>query len=470
MTDPLDIDKEEMRRLGYRAIDMIVDHLDGLESEPAWRMYTRDEAERRLREPPPEGPVPFERILERLRNDVFEWRARVGHPRFMAFVPGSHNYASVLADIIAAGHNPFVGTWLGGSGPAMIELVTIDWLKEMLSLPEETGGLFTSGGSAATLVALVAAREARIAEGDRHRAVVYASDQTHACVERAAMIAGFPRANYRKIPANERFEIDVDALAAVVRGDRAEGLLPFCVVGNAGTTNTGSIDPLHRLASFAREQGLWFHVDGAYGGFAALTDRGRRLLDGIGEADSWILDPHKWLYQTFECGSVLLRRPAELRAAFRVMPDYMQDVDMGGERINFADYSHQLTRSFRALKVWMSLQYFGVGAFRQAVGRTMELARLAENTIRSKEGFEILAPATLGIVCFRILRPGLTDPELDRLNGEVQERLNRSGYALLSSTRIRGHFSLRFCILSHGTGESDVLGVLERLEEIAAGI
>lgn len=463
---PLQIEPEEMRRLGYRVIDLVVDHLAGLESEPAWKMTSREAGEKSLREPPPEEGRSFDSILERLARDVLPYRARVGHPRFLAFVPGSPTYPAILADLLASGFNAFVGTWLGGSGPAMVELVTIDWLREMLGLPEGSGGLFTSGGSSATLVALVAARHARCPD-DFSKAVIYASDQTHACVERAARVAGFPAANYRRIPSDASYRMDVEALRSAIAADRRAGLVPFFIVGNAGSTNTGSIDPLPGLARVCGEENAWFHVDAAYGGFAALVPQGRDALKGIEQADSWVLDPHKWLYQPFECGSVLLRRPEELRNAFRVMPDYMQDVDMGGERINFADYSYQLSRSWRALKVWLSVQYFGLARYREAVGRTLDLARLAEDHIRESDDLELLAPATLGIVCFRLTSPGLSEPGLERLNATAQERLNASGYALLSSTRLGGRYSLRFCVLSHETTAADVMGVFRRLRELA---
>jgi len=464
--DSLEIDLEDMRRLGYLAVDALVEHLAGLEEKPVWRMQSREEGERRLREPIPETGRPFEEILARLQSDVLPYRAHVGHPRFMAFVPGSPAFPSVLADILTAGFNPFVGTWLGGSGPAMVELVAIDWLRQMVGLPEGAGGLFTSGGSAAALVAFVAARQARFG-GPTEKATVYASDQTHSCVERAALIAGLPKENFRRIPADSSFRLDMKALSAAVDLDARAGREPFLVVGNAGTTNTGVVDPLPEIGRFCRDRGLWFHVDGAYGGFASLTTEGRALLDGIEAADSWILDPHKWLYQTFECGSVILRRPEELRSAFRVMPDYMQDVDMGGERVNFADYSHQLSRSWRALKVWLSLQYFGLAPYRKAVQKCLDLARVAESAIQAAPDMEMLAPASLGIVCFRLTREGLGEEDIERMNQRAQERLNASGYALLSSTRLSGRYSLRLCILSHGTTADDVRGVLSALREHA---
>ncbi|HYV50704.1 MAG TPA: aminotransferase class V-fold PLP-dependent enzyme, partial [Dongiaceae bacterium] len=463
--DRYDTDPEAMRRAAHQALDLIIDHISGLSSEPAWNVLPRAEGETRLREPVPETGTPLEVLLPRLRNDVLEHRARVGHPRFFAFIPSAPTFPSVLGDVLAAGFNPFVGTWLGGSGPSMLELVVLDWFREMLGLPETTGGLLTSGGSSATIMAFVAARHALL-DDDVTRAVIYASSETHSAVERAAWITGFSRGALRKLPADASYRLEPDRLRAAIGEDRARGLRPFMIVGNAGTTNTGAVDPLAEMGRLAREEQLWFHIDGAYGGFAALSARGRELLSGLETADSWVLDPHKWLYQGIECGSVLLRRPDLLRDAFHIMPDYLQDIDRGDAEPNFADRGLQLSRNARALKVWLSVKAFGLGAFRRAVDRSLDLALLAERTISEHHDFEVLSPAGLGIVTFRIVPRGGRFTA-DDLNRAVLDRLNASGYAFLSSTRIRGCYALRFCILSHRTTAADVTGVLARLIELA---
>ncbi len=465
MSDNLEIDPEEMRRLGYAAVDRIVAEFRRQDAGPAWSMISREDGEALLREPLPETGTPLDALMERVDRDVFGHRARVAHRRFFAFVPGSPTYVSMLGDILTAGFNPFVGTWLGGSGPSMLELVVMDWFREMVGLPEGAGGLLTSGGSAATLIALTAAREAKLGS-DASGGVLYAADQTHACVERAAKIAAIP--HYRKITADAGFRMDMAALEAAVTRDRAAGLRPFAVTANAGTTNTGSVDPLSAIADFCRRENLWLHIDAAYGGFATLTDRGREALRGIDRGDSWVLDPHKWLYQGIECGSVMVARPEDLRAAFRVRPDYMLDVDRGGERVNFADYGYQLSRTSRAVKVWLSLKHHGVAEFRKVVDRMLSLAVFAEERLRHCGDFEILSPARLGIVCFRLTRPGLSEAVLEEWNDAAQAAVNDSGYAFLSSTRLAGRYTLRMCIMARTTEEADVAGVIERLREEGA--
>jgi glutamate/tyrosine decarboxylase-like PLP-dependent enzyme len=451
-----------MRRLGYVVVDRIIEHLTGMDAEPAWRMMTREEGESALREPLPREGRPVDELLPVLFRDVLDNAGRIGHPRFFAFVPSAVTFPGVLGDLLAAAYNPFVGTWFGGSGPSMLELVVVDWLREMVGLPEGCGGLLTSGGSAAAVIAFVAARHHRL--DDRvGGAVIYASDQTHLSVERAAWITGFPRDAMRRIPAGDGHRMDPAALRAAVAEDRKAGRRPFLLVGNAGSTNTGDVDPLDALAVVAREEGLWFHVDAAYGGFAALVPRGREVLRGIAEADSWMLDPHKWLFQGYECGSLLLRQPELLPRAFRLFPEYMQDTALGERRPNLGDAGLQLSRSARAFKLWLSVKTFGVDAFRREVDRALDLAALAETRLRDEPGFELLSPARLGIVCFRLRRPGMTEEELETLNRTVLSALNRSGYAFLSSTRLGGRFALRLCILSHRSREEDVTGVLDRI-------
>jgi aromatic-L-amino-acid/L-tryptophan decarboxylase len=463
-----DVDPEAMRRLGLQALELIIDHLTGLGEEPAWKVLTRTEGEVLLREPPPETGTPLETLLPRLRDQVLDYRARIGHPRFFAFIPIAPTFPAVLGDMLAAGFNPFVGTWLGGSGPSMLELVVLEWFREMLGLPEGSGGLLTSGGSSATMMAFVAARHAHL-QDEIAGATMYASTETHSAVDRAAWITGFPRRALQKIPVDREQRIDLAGLRTAIREDRAQGRRPFLIVGNAGTTSTGSVDPLADLADLARDEGLWFHVDAAYGGFAAITPRGRTALRGLERADSWVLDPHKWLYQGLECGSVLLRRPEMLREAFHILPDYLQDIDRGQEEHNFADYGLQLSRGARAFKVWLSLKTFGLEAFRQAVDRCLDLAQFAERRLTESPAFELLSPARLGIVAFRLV-PRAGGMDADALNREALSRLNQSGYAFLSSTRLSGAYALRLCILSHRTTRADVEGVLARLTDLARSI
>jgi glutamate/tyrosine decarboxylase-like PLP-dependent enzyme len=346
-----------------------------------------------------------------------------------------------------------------------LELVVVDWFRSWVGFPEEGGGLLTSGGSAANLGALVAAREWA---GNPLNPVIYVSDQGHSSIERAARIAGMPLECVRKIPSDDDFKMNLAVLQQVVSEDRAAGLNPLCVSGNAGATNTGAIDPLDALADLCRREELWFHVDGAYGGFAVLAPGAREAFRGMERADSLTLDPHKWLFQPYETGCLLVRDTKVLEDAFRILPEYLQDAALGEEHVNFADRGIQLTRSFRALKVWMSIHTLGMKAFREGIQEGIDLAKKAEGFIQSSDTLAMTGPSSLGIVCFRFLPPGikLSGGELEELNQKIQDEIVSSGLAMMSSTRLRGEFSLRLSILNYRSTWMDVWETLEAVKRI----
>ncbi len=417
-----------------------------------------------MREPAPEAPRDFDAILNRLVADGLSYAARVDHPRFLAYVPGCPTWPGILGDFIAAGYNVFQGTWLASAGPSEIELVVLDWFKDWLGYPADAAGVLVSGGSVANLTALACARQTALGH-DAGGAVLYVSAETHSSVERAARVLGFRRDQLRRLPVDESFRLRVGTLAAAVEEDAREGRRPFLLVANAGATSTGAVDPLPELADLCAERGLWYHVDGAYGGFAALTERGRGLLRGIERADSITLDPHKWLYQPFEAGCLLVRHGARLHEAFHILPDYLQDAAVGGGEVNFADRGVQLTRGARALKLWVSIQYFGLDAFRRAIDRSLDLALYAQHFVEASPELELLAPVTLGIVCFR-RRPAGVDDEaaLERINAPLVPRLLESGVGMISSTRLHGRYALRVCPMNHRTRVADVERVLRWIE------
>jgi aromatic-L-amino-acid/L-tryptophan decarboxylase len=456
----LSLTAADMRRLASVATEALIARLERLREGAPWNGGKRALLEPLLREPPPAAGQDPVAVLARAVRDVLPYAARVDHPRFFAFVPSAPTWPGVVADYLAAGFNIFQGTWLGSGGPSQLELVVIDWFREWVGYPETAGGLFTSGGSAAILDALVAAREQ---SGAPERAAVLMSDQTHSAVERAARIVGVRREGIVRIPADERFRLAPTALREAIRRARREGYAPIAVCANAGTTNTGAVDPLPAIADVCARERIWLHVDAAYGGFAVLSGQGRRQLAGMERADSISLDAHKWLYQPFEAGCLLVRDLAPLVRAFGVDPDYLQDTKLGLEHVNFADRGHQLTRSFRALKVWMSIQTFGLAKFREAIERTIALATAAGALVESTADLELLSPPSLGVLCFRYRPAGddWTPERIEKLNEAIQARVIESGTAMISSTRLRGTYSLRLCIMSHQTGWSDVRGTIE---------
>ena len=458
-------DTEEMRRSGYQVVDAIVDRWSRLDDGPAWQGATRDVTEPMLHGPPPEEGRDLDGLLETILQDVMPLAARIDHPRFLAFIPSSPSWASVLASFLLSGYNIFQGTWLESAGPSQIELTVTDWFRDWLGYPEGGGGLFTSGASAANLVAIVAAREAA---GNPGRGVLYLSEQAHASVERAAGIAGIAPELIRVVAADEGHRMIPSRLHQAIRRDRAEGLRPFCLTATAGTTNTGAIDPLEELAGIARDEGLWYHIDAAYGGFAVLDPATRPLLKGLELSDSVTLDPHKWLFQPYETGCLMARDVTRLEAVFRILPEYLQDAAWGPEHVNFCDRGLQLTRVFRALRVWLAVHRYGLGAHREAIACGIALAEQVEARIRREGELELLAPQSLGMVCFRYRgRLGaVRDDQLDDLNAHIQGTIVQSGFAMISSTRLKGRFSLRLCILNARTTGDDVRRVLDRILEL----
>lgn len=467
---PLDLDRDTMRRLGVRVVEIVADHLATLRDQPAFQAISRETADRLIATPAPEHGSDFDALLGTLRERVFPNAAREPHPGFIAYVPSCPTFPAILGDWLATGFNFFAGVWAVASGPNELELVVLDWFREWLGMPRGTGGLLTSGGSTATLTAMIAARHATVGEDASRlpRLTVYVSDQTHSAAIKAAWMAGVPRAHVRTIPTDDAFRIDIPALVRTMARDREAGLLPMMIVANAGTTNTGAVDPLYALADVAAGQRTWLHVDAAYGGFAVLTASGARQLRGIQRADSVATDPHKWLYVPFECGCLLARDPQRLRAAFAIAPDYLRDAQTEGAEVNFADYGEQLTRYARALKVWLNVEFFGTRALGDAIAHSMAVAAHAESLVRATPDLEVLSPATLGILCFRVHPAGLDDPAaLDALNERVNAAVVARGRYFTSSTRLRGAFALRICPIGFRTRQSDMDELVREIVEAA---
>jgi glutamate/tyrosine decarboxylase-like PLP-dependent enzyme len=473
-TDPLGLSAQRMRQLGYRMVDFLVDQLGDPGSLPALRRASRDEMEARLHRPAPLQPTSFEQILDQLAVDVLPYMSRGDHPGYFAFIPSCTTWPSALGDLVAVALNIYAGSWMESAGPSQVELTILDWFRQWIGYPESAAGVLVSGGSAANMTALACAREARVGPMN-DRVVAYVSDQAHSSMARGGRVLGFRPDQVRVLPVDRRLRMRADALAAAIEADRRAGYVPLFVSAAAGSTNTGAVDPLPEIAAICRREDVWLHVDAAYGGFAALTERGKALLAGIDRADSVTLDPHKWLYQPFECGCLLVRDGGLLRSAFEITPDYLKDAEISQREINFSDLGIQLTRMSRALKLWVSLHYFGVDAYRQAIDRTLDLAAMAQERIEERDEFELMMPATLSVVCFRRRFGGVQDEEeLEWRNAELVRQLAESGTGLISSTRLHGRYALRLCVLNHTSGPADVHRVLDWLETVpiaaAAGV
>jgi aromatic-L-amino-acid/L-tryptophan decarboxylase len=443
-------------------------HHATLQAQPIGLAAAPAELRRRLDEPPPESGRPFAEILDRFTRDVAPFAFNVMHPRFLAFVPGAPCFPSIIGDWLTAAANYFTGVWLEAAGPTQVELTVVDWFKEWLGYPAQACGILTSGGSEANLTALVVARE-RISWSQRGKMVLYVSEGRHSSIDRAARVMGLHPGQTRVVPAAPDYRLRADALREAIRKDRAQRWLPWVVVANAGATNTGTVDPLDELAACCPEENLWLHVDAAYGWAAVLTEEGKRDLAGIAQADSVTLDPHKWLAQTFEAGCLLVRDGKLLAQTFQMRPDYLQDVTPGEGEVNLADHGIALTRRFRALKIWVSVQMLGLNWFRALAERSMRLADYAQHQLEGAGCFEILSPRQLSIVCFRYVPPQRSasrEIDLDALNERLGRELLATGRAFLSSTRLNGRFALRMCFINWRTTSHDVDEIIGLLKEI----
>ncbi|MEC7523568.1 MAG: aminotransferase class I/II-fold pyridoxal phosphate-dependent enzyme [Myxococcota bacterium] len=448
----LSLSRERMRALGYRVVDALVERWAGLPEAPIPSPPDRAALRETLLEPLPRVGRAPEAVIERALREVLAEAAPTGHPRFFGFIPSPSNFIAVLADTLVAGFNPFGGNWLEAPGPHELERITIGWIAEACGFPAEASGLFVSGGSMANLTALVAAREARGV--DPREATLYVSDQTHASIAKAARVIGFPESALRVIPTGDDFAMRIDALAAAVERDPA----PFAVIATAATTNTGAVDPLESIAELCAARGLWLHVDGAYGAAAMFSDRARGALRGLERADSLSLDPHKWLFTPYECACVILRDGSRLAATFARRADYLRDV--AGDEPDFQDMGVQLTRSFRALKVWMTFQVFGADAIAEAIDAGIARAEHMAARVESMDGWSLAAPASMGILAFRC------DALDDDAHAALVHRLVDTHEAMVSSTVLRGRRWLRACTNNPRTTDDDVDRTLATLRSL----
>ena len=480
MTKPsFDLPPEELRRLGALTADAVASHREHLLDRPVFgKIGSRAPI---FDEPLPEEGRPFEEVLAFVRENVMPFPMGNSHPRFFGFINATADPVGILADFLAAGMNP--NCWGGDHAANHVETRVVAWLATMLGYPASAEGILVSGGSMANFTALAAARRAMtpgnvredgLAGPDRPRLTVYASDQVHSCVDKAVDLLGIGTRQLRKLESDADFRLQPAALAAAVAADRAAGYLPAIVVGNAGTVNTGAIDPLDELADFCASEKLWFHVDGAYGALATMIPELHPLFAGMERADSIAADPHKWLYVPYEAGATLVREPGRLSATFRKFPEYLAadpESPFPGPAW-FAERGVELSRGFKALKVWMGLKTHGRRAYADQIASDVRLARFLSAEVDRRPDFERLADAVLSIANFRY-RPAdreLPDAELDRVNRTIINRLVGEGSFFLAPTVLKGRTALRVSITNFRTREEDLLFLLDEAERIGRSI
>ena len=456
----LEIAPEEFRAVGLRMVELAAELLAQIHSLPAYPATSGKETERLFHTAPPEaglGAGALEALPELIRH------SRPPTPRFFGYVLGSGEPVAAAADLLASALNQNVTAWRSSPAAVAVERTVVEWLAQGVGCGGMTGSL-TGGGSAANLMGLAMARESKL-PANQHGAqpgVVYASDEVHMSIPKAVALLGLGRENLRLIPTDENFRMRAGELERAVEQDQRAGKRAIAIVASAGTVNTGSIDPLPEIAAMARRHGLWLHVDGAYGALAALA--APQKFAGLEQADSLSLDPHKWLYQPLDCGCLLFRDPQAARAAFSFTGEYTRALNQDpGEAFSFFEESLELSRRFRALKLWLSLRYHGLAAFREAIAADLRHAQRLAAAVDAEPRLERLAAVELSAVCFRWRGQGRDETELDRLNRAILQRVIGRGRVYISNASIRGKFALRACFVNHRAGDADVDAVVQEV-------
>ena len=465
----LELSQEEMKSYGYDVVDAIVEHFVTQNDKLPVVSGSRSEMEKLFLEEAPENPTDAKQVLNFVLDEVMTKSNIVSHPKSYSFVPGPSNYISAMADSLTAGFNIFSGGWQASPAAAEMEIVAMNWLLKIFGFPQKKGGgIFTSGGSMANLTALVTARTVKCGD-DFSKAIIYLSDQAHSSNIKAIRVLGFHKEQIRIIPTDGEFKFSLNKLKNAIAKDRIEGLQPFCLIATAGTTNTGTVDPLSDIAKICKEEDIWFHIDGAYGGFAILSEDGKPLLKGIEKADSLTIDPHKWFYQPYEIGCLLVKKHKWLKGTFTEKPEYLRDIEGNASEINFYDHGIELTRRFRALKFYMSVKTFGLGEFRKAISYNIALAEATETYLRKSSNWEIVSPATLAVVNFRYNPIGndLSESELDSLNQYISFKVVESKEALLVTTILNKQVVLRMCLINPRTTFKDIEDTILLCESFA---
>lgn len=415
---------------------------------------------------PDDHPQDLASVLQ-LAMTVFDNRMRLSHPHCFAYLPACPNPLARLGDLLTSVYNVNAVSWDVSSGPSAVEKAMITWLGAQLGLPDSVGGCFVSGGSMANMAAIIAARDEILDPSERGNAVIYISDQTHISIMKALHMTGFMNHQVHRIPTDDQFRIDLGILRNTINSDRESGRLPFLLVANCGSTNTGSIDPLQALADIAQKEGLWLHVDGAYGASIALSDRHRDLVHGINRADSVSWDGHKWLFQTYGCGILLTRHADTLLRSFAMDAEYISGVLAPQGTTNFYNLGPELSRPARAISLWLSLKTLGRHRMGEMIDQGFLLAHIADRNIRRYKDWVIVAPTVTSTVVFRYSPRGLDKEELDALNTAISRQLLVENIAAILTTKIRGRTTLRMCMMNPIVTSETIGNIIFQLDKLA---
>ena len=470
-------DWNAMRALGHRMVDDMMDYLESVRERPVWR-HAPQQVKDHFKQPVPLDPQSPEEIYEEFLDNVLPYPIGNIHPRFWGWVFGTGTPLGALAELLTGSMNTNSGDFAHHSA-LQVEKQVLQWLKEMLGYPSTASGTLTGGCSEANLIGLAVARNAKSKfelrrdgiQGAPQKMFLYASQEIHSSIQKAVELLGLGSASLRKVPTKSDFQIDLDILSRMIAEDRDKGGLPFCVVGAAGTVNTGAFDDLHALADICKRENLWLHIDGAFGAWAALTPDFHHLVAGMERAHSLAFDLHKWMYMPYEIGCILVRDAEEHRKTFILTPEYLAREEegrglTGGDLPWLTDYDFRLSRRFRALKVWMSLKEHGSIKYGHMIKQNINQAHYLAGLIEAAPKLKLMAPVPLNVVCFRYTNPDMDDATLDDLNKEIIIELQEQGIAVLSGTRISGKYVMRVAHTNHRTQRADFELLVREVERI----
>ena len=456
-------DWEAMRALGHQMIDDLIDYWAGIREQKIWRPIPVEVKEVFDQPIPEQGQSP-EEVYREFKENIFPYNKGNVHPRFFAWIQGTGTPLGSFADLLASGMNPNAA--IGEHSAMYVDRQVVNWCKQLMNFPTEASGILVSGGSMANITALTVARNSFGEEKIRQKGLkaasgqllIYCSVETHSCIQKAAEIIGLGSEGVRKIQVNERFELDTSALRTQIEADLQAGFLPFCLVGTAGTVNTGAIDPMAELLEISKEYGLWFHVDGAYGALAKLDPIYADALEAIEEADSLAFDLHKWLYVPYEVGCTLIRDAKKHRDSFAITPNYLlrEQRGLSGGLDSINNYGFELSRGFKALKVWMSIKEHGRAKYAAMIAQNNRHAAYLAELVEQNPYLELTAPLSMSITCFRMIQPGWGEEALQALNKEILLRLQEEGIASPSSTILNGKYTLRIANVNQRTQREDM--------------
>jgi aromatic-L-amino-acid/L-tryptophan decarboxylase len=464
---------EDFRRAGYQFVDWIADYFENVEKYPVVSRVEPGDIKKMIPAVPPARGEAMEAIFRDFENILMPGVTHWQHPGWFGYFPANNSPASVLGELLTAGLGAQCMVWQTSPAAAELEEVVLDWLKQMIGLPSGFSGVIQDTASTASLCALLSAREKATGfegneSGLRLPLAVYASEEAHSSIDKGVRIAGFGKKNFRRIPTDDRFALIPEKLDEAIVRDREAGLVPACVVATVGTTSSGAIDPLRPIGEICRRQGVWLHVDAAWAGTAALLPEKRWILDGAELADSLVFNPHKWMVTNFDCSAYFVRDPGTLIRTFEIHPEYLR-TGVDAKVKNYRDWGIQLGRRFRALKLWFVVRSYGLEGLQAMVREHIRLAGLIKDWVEADSRFELLAPADLALVCFR-LNDGRGEPELNELNRRFLAEINAAGPVFLTHTTLRGKYTLRFVVGQRTTEERHVRGAWDIVAAAAAEV